>query len=340
MGNDYSTDEMIIEAYAIARKDGPVEPFSYEREVGAHDVLVRITHCSVSRGDVQYIGDDWGDARFPLVPGHEIVGVVQQAGAAVASLRVGDRVGVGYQHGACFACAACRDGLEQLCPRQEVVSVDRYGGFAEHVVVDGRFVFALPEALDAASSAPLMSAGLTVFTAIRRAQLPPGSAAAVLGIGGLGHLAVQFLREMGHRVSALSHSPAKRALVERLGAAYADASDLAPLAGAFDLVVSTVNARFDLDAVVRTLTPTGRLALVAGPLEPLTLHAGLLSNSLRTVYGNYIGSRADTVDMLAFAAAHGVAAVVEVMPFERIAEAIERVRGRDVPVALVLERRA
>lgn len=331
---------MRIRAHAISRKNGPAEPFFYDRDLGPRDVLVRITHCSVARGDVQYISDDWGDARFPLVPGHEIVGTVEEAGADVPDLRPGDRVGVGYQQEACFECAACREGTEQLCPSQKVIAVDRYGGFADHIVVDGRFAFALPAALDSATAAPLMSAGVTVFAGIDRARLAPASEVAVLGAGGLGHLAIQFLHKMGHRVSVLSHSPGKRALIERLGGTYVDTRDpehRARCRERFGFILSTVNVAFDLDACVRMLEPKGQLCFVAGPLEPLTLSAGLLSNSMRALYGNYIGSRADTVRMLQFAAEHGVAAVVDVMPFARINEAIERVRGRDVPLGLVLE---
>jgi alcohol/geraniol dehydrogenase (NADP+) len=331
---------MRIQAHAVREKGGRTEPFTYERDVGRRDVLVRITHCSVARGDLQYIDDDWGDARFPLVPGHEIVGVVEEVGAEVADRRRGDRVGVGYQQEACFGCAACREGTEQLCPDQKVVAVDCYGGFADHIVVDGRFAFGLPASLDSAASAPLLSSGLTVFAGIRRAQLTEPSEVAVLGAGGLGHLAIQFLHRMGHRVSALSHSPGKRELIERLGATHVDTADPAYPAryhGAFDFILSTLNVPFDLDACVRMLTPRGRLCLVAAPLQALSLRGGLLNNSQRTIYGNYIGSRADTVSMLRFAADHGVAAIVDVMPFSRIDEAIERVRRRDVPMGLVLE---
>jgi D-arabinose 1-dehydrogenase-like Zn-dependent alcohol dehydrogenase len=333
---------MRIRAHAIRDKGGPAEPFFYERDLGGRDVLVKITHCSVARGDLQFINDDWGDARFPLVPGHEIVGVVEEAGAEVADLRRGDRVGIGYQQEACFECVYCEKGTEQLCPRQKVIAVDRYGGFADHILVDGRFAFRLPEQLDSAAAAPLLSSGLTVFAGILRAHLTEPSPVAVLGAGGLGHLAIQFLRKMGHSVSALSHSPGKRDVIERLGGVYVDVSDpehQSRCREAFDFILSTLNVPFDLDACVRMLKPNGRLCLVAAPVQELALRAGLLSNSQRAIYGNYIGSRADTRTMLQFAAEHGVAAIVDVMPFSRINEAIERVRRRDVPMGLVLENR-
>jgi D-arabinose 1-dehydrogenase-like Zn-dependent alcohol dehydrogenase len=257
-------------------------------------------------------------------------------------LRSGDRVGIGYQQAACFECSFCKQGLEQLCPGQKVIAVDTYGGFADHILVDGRFAFRLPAPLDSAAAAPLFSSGLTVFAGILRAHLTDRSQVAVLGAGGLGHLAIQFLHRMGHRVSALSHSPAKREVIERLGGAYVDTADPrfhTRHHGAFDFILSTLNVPFDLDSHVRMLKPQGRLCLVASPLKALPLSGGLLSNSQRTVYGNYIGSRADTSRMLDFAAQNGVAAMVEVMPFSRINEAIERVCRRDVRMGLVLENR-
>ena len=214
----WGTPEMRIRAHAIRERGGRTEPFSYDRDLGTRDVLVAITHCSVATGDIQFIDDDWGDARYPLVPGHEIVGVVEETGSEVADLQRGDRVGIGYQQEACFECTYCQQGAEQLCPSQKVIAVDRFGGFADHILVDGRFAFRLPAPLDSATSAPLLSSGLTVFAGIQRAHLTEPSQVAVLGAGGLGHLAIQFLHKMGHRVSALSHSPGKRELIERLGA--------------------------------------------------------------------------------------------------------------------------
>ena len=195
---------MQIRAHAIKEKGGRAEAFSYERTVGSHDVLVRITHCSIARGDVQFMDDEWGDTRFPLVPGHEIVGIVEELGSEVADLRTGDRVGIGYQQEACFGCYACKQGTEQFCPRQKVIAVDCYGGLAEHIVVDGRFAFRLPSELDSAKSAPLLSSGLTVYAGIRRARLLDGSRVAVLGVGGLGHLGVQFAAKMGFRTIAIA----------------------------------------------------------------------------------------------------------------------------------------
>jgi D-arabinose 1-dehydrogenase-like Zn-dependent alcohol dehydrogenase len=179
-----------------------------------------------------------------------------------------------------------------------------------------------------------------VYTGILRAGLADGSRVAVLGAGGLGHLAIQFLHKMGHRVTTFSHSPAKRALIERLGGAFADSSDaerLTEYQGEFDFILSTLNVAFDIDSFVKMLTPQGQLCLVASPLKQLSLSGGLLNNSQRSIYGNYIGSRADTTQMLAFSSKHDIAAIIDVMPLARMNEAIERIRRRDVAMGLVLE---
>jgi D-arabinose 1-dehydrogenase-like Zn-dependent alcohol dehydrogenase len=179
-----------------------------------------------------------------------------------------------------------------------------------------------------------------VYTGIRRARLLDGSRVAVVGVGGLGHLAIQFLHAMGHSVTAFSHSRNKLELIERLGGAFADSSDPKSMTGhhgAFDLILSTLNVAFGLDSYVRMLQPQGQLCLVASPLKQLSLSGGLLNNSRRSIYGNYIGSRADTTQMLAFSSKHGIAAIVDVMPLARVNEAIERVRRRDVAMGLVLE---
>ena len=331
---------MQIRAYAIKEKGGTAEPFMFEGTLRGRDVLVRITHRSLARGDIQYIDDEWGDARYPLVPGHEIVGIVEEAGSEVRDLHAGDRVGIGYQLEACFDCRFCKRGTEQLCASQKVIAVDRYGGLAEHIIVDARFAFRLPPQLDSATSTPLLSSGLTVYAGILRAGLGDSSRVAVLGAGGLGHLAIQYLHKMGHRVTAFSHSPGKRALIERLGGEFADSSDaerLSEFQNEFDFILSTLNVPFDVDSFVRMLTPAGQLCLVASPLKQLALSGGLLNNSQRSIYGNYIGSRADTTQMLEFSSQHGIAAIVDVMPLVRVNEAIERIRERAVEMSLVLE---
>jgi D-arabinose 1-dehydrogenase-like Zn-dependent alcohol dehydrogenase len=334
---------MKIKAYAIKEKGGKLEPFSYETRLRKNDALVRITHCGIATGDIQLINDDWGDTKFPLVPGHEIIGIIEEIGAGVAGLTYGDRVGIGYQQEACFECQFCKEGNEQFCPKQKVIAVDCYGGLAEYIVVDSRFAFKLPLKLDSAKSVPLLSSGLTVYSGIVSAKLRNNSMVAVLGVGGLGHLAIQFLHKMGHNVSGFSHSPEKKYMIDQAGAEYVDGSDVKSLIGQnrkFDFILSTLNAGFDLDAYLKMLKPQGKFCFVATPLEKLSISVGLLYDyAQRTIYGNYVGSRKDMIDMIAFSEKHNIGSVVEVMPFSKMKEAIESVRKGKVPMRLVLENR-
>jgi D-arabinose 1-dehydrogenase-like Zn-dependent alcohol dehydrogenase len=334
---------MNIAAYAMKKKGGKAEPFSYETRLGNIDVLVKITHCSIARGDIQAINDDWGDTKFPLVPGHEITGIVEETGSAVVDLKKGDRVGIGYQQEACFECQFCQEGNEQFCPQQKVIAVDCYGGLAEHIVVDSRFAFKLPAKLNSATSVPLLSSGLTVYSAIIKGKLPENSIVAVSGVGGLGQLAIQFLHKLGHKVSAFSHSPGKREMIEDLGAEYVNSSNPGSLVGfnrKFDFILSTLNVSFDIDTYLKMLKPQGKLCLVAQPLQKLPISLGLLYDyAQRTIYGNYTGSRKDMTDMLAFSAHHHIESIVEVLPFSKMNEAIEMVKTGKVENRLVLENR-
>jgi len=332
---------MKIKAYAVNKKGDKVKPFIYERILGKNDVLVRITHCGIARGDIQIINNDWGDTKFPLVPGHEIIGVIEETGAEVAGLIKGDRVGIGYQQEACFECQFCKEGNEQFCPKQKVIGVDCYGGLAEHIIVDNRFAFKLPSKLDSAKSVPLLSSGVTVYSAIVKAQLQNNSTVGVLGVGGLGHLAIQFLHKMGHNVFGFSHSPSKREMIDQAGAEYIDSSDLTSLTGhnsKFNFIISTLNADFDLDTYLKMLRPQGTFCFVAQPLNKLEMTAGLLYDyAQRTIYGNYTGSRKDMEEMLTFSANHNIESIVEVLPFSQMNDAIEIVGIGKTPLRLVLE---
>ncbi|MEO6454679.1 MAG: alcohol dehydrogenase catalytic domain-containing protein [Ginsengibacter sp.] len=169
---------MRIKAFAIKNEGGKAEPFLYEKKLRSNDVLVRITYCGIATGDTQAINNDWNDTKFPIVPGHEIIGIIEKTGSAVSNLKIDDRVGIGYQQDACFKCRFCREGNEQFCPKQKVIGVDCYGGLAEHIIVNNRFAFKLPLKLNSAKSVPLMSSGLTVYSAILRAKLQKNSTVA------------------------------------------------------------------------------------------------------------------------------------------------------------------
>jgi D-arabinose 1-dehydrogenase-like Zn-dependent alcohol dehydrogenase len=331
---------MKITAYAVKQPGGKVEPFLYERRIGRNDLLIKVSHCAIATGDIQMINNEWGDSKFPLVPGHEIVGTIEQTGSNVTGLKRGDRVGVGYQLKACFKCQSCKDGNEQFCLKQKVVGVDFPGGLAKHIIVDWRFAFKIPFDLDSAKSAPLMSSGLTVYSAIRRAQLSRNSRTAVLGIGGLGHLAIQFLNKMGHEVSAFSSSPEKSEMIRSLGGKFVENSNLSGNADhnrKFDFILSTLNVDFDLNSYLRMLSPQGKFCVVAQPLNKLSLNIGLLYDyAQRTICGNYTGSRKDVMNMLKFSAKHKIQSIVDVMPFSQMNEAIDLVKMGKVPMRLVL----
>jgi D-arabinose 1-dehydrogenase-like Zn-dependent alcohol dehydrogenase len=332
---------MKIKAYGIKEEGGKAAPFYYERNVGDNEVRVKIRYCAIARGDIQFMSNDWGDTKFPLVPGHEIVGIVEETGSNVTTLKVGDCVGVGYQQAACFECEFCNAGNEQFCARQKVIGVHCYGGLAEHIVVDNRFAFKLPAALQSANSVPLLSAGLTAYTGIVRAQLPANSIVGVLGAGGLGHLAIQFLNKMGHEVYAFSHSPEKKEMISQLGAEFilsSNPNSLTTINKKFDFIISTLNVPYDLDAFLRILKPQGKFCVVASPLEKQSITLGVLYDYVqRTIYGNYVGSRKNMMDMLDFSAKHNFESVVDVMPFSEVNEAIEKVKAGKVKIRLVLE---
>ncbi|HMF73653.1 MAG TPA: NAD(P)-dependent alcohol dehydrogenase [Flavitalea sp.] len=332
---------MRIKAYGIKHRGGQAEPFYYERNVDVNEVLVKIQYCSIARGDAQFISNDWGDTNFPLVPGHEIVGIVEEIGSNVTTLAVGDRVGVGYQQEACFECEFCKEGNEQFCARQKAIGVHCYGGLAEHIIVDNRFAFKFPSAFHSAKSVPLLSSGLTVYSGIVRAQLPANSVVGVLGAGGLGHLAIQFLNKMGHEVYAFSHSPGKKEMINQLGAEFILSSDSDSPSGLnqkFDFIISTLNVEYDLDAFLKMLKPQGKFCVVATPLKKQPVTLGLLYDyAQRTIYGNYVGSRKTMIDMLDFSAKHNIESAVEIMPFSEVNEAIEKVRSGKVKIRLVLE---
>ncbi|HYF66640.1 MAG TPA: NAD(P)-dependent alcohol dehydrogenase [Ohtaekwangia sp.] len=286
------------------------------------------------------IDNDWGDTKFPVIPGHEIIGLVDDVNSNVTTLKRGDRVGIGYQQEACFNCDFCNQGHEQFCPRQKVIGVHTNGGLAEFIVTDNRFVFKLPAKLASAKSVPLLSSGLTVYTGITRARLQDSANVAVLGVGGLGQLAIQFLKKMGHKVSAFSHSPQKREMVSELGAEYFDTSNessLVVLDRQFDFMLSTLNVQFDINKYLRMLKPQGKICLVAQPPENLSINTGLLYEyAQRTIYGNYTGSRKDMREMLAFAEKFGIKSIVETLPFSKVNEVIEMVRT-GAPMRLILE---
>lgn len=341
---------MRVNAYAAPAAGQPLAPTTIERrDVGADDVLIEIQYAGICHSDIHTVNGDWGPQPFPVVPGHEIVGVVTEVGADVTRHRVGDRVGVGCMVGSCGECTSCRNGDEQYCVDGMVgtyAATDRdgtttQGGYSTHVVVDADYVLAVPDGLDPAAAAPLLCAGITTYAPLRRWGAGPGRKVAIVGLGGLGHMGVQIAHALGAEVTCLSQSLKKQEDGLRLGAddyrATSDPATFEDLAGRFDLIVNTVSAAIDLDAYLGLLAVDGTLVNVGAPPEPLSVNAMTLIGARRSVAGSMIGGIALTQEMLDFCAEHDIAAEVEVIAADRVNEAYERVLASDVRYRFVID---
>ena len=333
---------MAFRAQAALAKAGPLEPFSYEpSEMAPTDVELEISHCGLCHSDIHLIDDGWNRSSYPLVPGHEIVGRVAAFGSAITHLTVGQRVGVGWQRSACLQCDLCLGGEENLCHKQQAVCMGHHGGVADRIRLDGRFVFEIPEGIDSAVAAPLLCGGVTVFSPMRRFGIDATSRVAVIGIGGLGHMAILMLRALGADTTAFSTSPAKKEEALAMGAndfaASNDAKDIQKHFGRFDLVLSTVHARLDWTTYLRTLRANGTLCLLGMPPGIIQFPPALLVTGQRSITGSDIGSRKVIRDMLEFADRHKVRPLVQRMPMAEANAALTRLRQNQVRYRVVLE---
>jgi uncharacterized zinc-type alcohol dehydrogenase-like protein len=329
-----------IAAFAARATRESLVPYDYEpAPLQPTDVEVDVSCCGICHSDLHLIDNDWSTSAYPLVPGHEIVGTVTAAGLS-STHAVGQRVGIGWQRSSCHECEACRAGNENLCRKQEATCVGHMGGFARRIRIDGRFAFDLPASLDAAGAAPLLCGGVTVFAPMRRWGVRSGTRVGVIGIGGLGHLALRFLRAMGAHATAFTSSPDKRDEALRLGADAAasstDPREIRTHADRFDLLLCTVPVRLDWITYVQTLKPNGVLCFVGAPPGLLQLPVSQLVSSQRVVCGSDIGSPGAIREMLVFAAEHGIAAQVETAPMATVNDAVQRVRDNKVRYRMVL----
>jgi uncharacterized zinc-type alcohol dehydrogenase-like protein len=330
-----------IRGYATHAAGAELLAYRYDAgDLGADELEIRISHCGVCHSDIHLMDNDWGISKYPFVPGHEIIGTVSAAGSAVQHMKVGERVGVGWQAGSCGHCEWCRSGRENLCLQAQPTCVGRHGGFAEAVRVPARFAIPIPQALESENAAPLLCAGITVYTPLRTYQVSPASRVGVIGIGGLGHLALQFAHVFGAEVTAFSTSPAKEAEARALGAHHfcntRESKGLKALSGSLDLIASTVDADQDWAALIATLRPGGILCLLGAPARPLPIPAAMLVMASKTIAGSNTGGPLAIAEMLDVAARHGVKAQTESFPMSRVNEAVGKVRRGNVRYRAVL----
>lgn len=326
--------------YAAKAVGQPLEPFDYAPpDLGENDVRVSITHCGVCHTDIHAIDNYYGITDFPFVPGHEIVGYVSALGPAVSGLTGGDRVGIGWQGRSCMQCEWCLKGEEQLC--MDIVPSGTwvpYGGFSSSVVVDSRFAYPLPPAMPSQVAAVLMCAGITVYSPLRDYIEDPTQEVAIVGVGGLGHLAIQFAHALGCEVTAISSSPEKKKQALAFGAdRFIDTNDQASLRQfdyGFDLMICTASGRIDWEALLMTLKKKGKLVLLGFP--DVTLNSTDLVTHQLSITGSFLGNRATMSEMLAFAQDHGIAPKVELMPMSQVNEAIQRVKENKARYRIVL----
>ncbi|NVM96532.1 NAD(P)-dependent alcohol dehydrogenase [Arthrobacter wenxiniae] len=341
---------LTVNAYAAPSATGALIPTTIERrDVGPHDVLIEIKFAGICHSDIHTVRGDWGPQGYPLAPGHEIAGIVTEIGPEVTRHKVGDRVGVGCMVNSCGECANCVAGEEQYCLKGNTGTygaVDRdgtitQGGYSTHVVVTENFVVRIPEGLDLDVAAPLLCAGITTYSPLRHWGAGPGKNVAVIGLGGLGHMAVKLAHAMGATVTVLSQSLKKQEDGLRLGAdhyrATSDETTFADLAGSFDLIINTVSAAIDINAYLQLLALDGALVNVGAPPEPLPVQVFSLIGGRRSFAGSAIGGIRETQEMLDFCAEHGLGAEIEVIPAGKINEAYERVLASDVRYRFVID---
>ena len=333
---------MTIHSYAALAAKKPLEKFQYEpKEIGPWDVEVMITHCGICHSDVHLINDDWGMSTFPLVPGHEIVGIVSAVGPQVNHLEKGQRVGIGWQRSSCLTCEFCLRGEENLCPEQQAICMGNYGGFAESIRTDSRFVFLIPENLESENVGPLLCGGITVYSPFRRYGVQPAMKIGVIGIGGLGHLALQYARVFGCEVTAFSTSPDKEAEAKMFGAhqliCSSDSAAMEKAVNSLDFILSTIYADLDCAKYIDILRPNGKLCMVGASANPITIPAFSLLVGQKTVCGSAIGGRSMIREMLELSARHGIKAKTEIMHMAEVNTAIDKVRNGKARYRMVLK---
>lgn len=330
-----------IQGLAAHAAGAELLPFRYDPgELGLLEVEIGVTHCGICHSDIHLISNDWGISHYPFIPGHEVVGTITEVGAEVRTLQVGQRVGLGWQSNSCGQCEWCTRGMENLCPASEGTCVHRHGGYANRVRANARFVLPIPESIESEQAAPLLCGGITVYNPLRTHGVNPSSRVGIVGIGGLGHIAIQFARVFGAEVTAFSSSAAKEKEARELGAHNfvntRETKALREVAGSMDFILSTVNVDQDWGIFIHALRPTGTLCFVGVPPSPIAVHAFPLISGVRSITGNPTGSPHMLREMLDVAARHGVQAKTECFAMAKANEAIEKVKKNKIRYRAVL----
>lgn len=329
-----------ILGYAAKAAGKPLEPFEYEPpKIGENDVRVSISHCGVCHTDIRAIDDYYDITTYPFVPGHEIVGTVSEVGGAVSDLKHGDRVGIGWEGRSCGHCEWCLKGMEQLC--MDIVDSGTwvpYGGFSSSVIADYRFTYPLPDTMPSETAAVLMCAGITVFSPLRLYFTQPRQKIAIVGVGGLGHLALQFARALDYEVVAISSSPDKKEKALAFGAknfiVSTDKSSMRQVNYGFDMLLCTANDGINWEALLRTLKKKGKLVLLGFPDVSFN-STDLVAHEISLI-GSFLGNRAMMKEMLSFAQVHTITPMLEMMPMSQVNEALQRVRENKARYRIVL----
>ena len=337
--------------YAVGSAEAKFAPFEFERrQLGAKDVLIEIMYCGICHTDIHQAHNDWGNSTYPMVPGHEIVGRVEQVGAEVTKFKTGDFAGVGCMVDSCRDCQNCRQGAEQFCQVHGAATYNgtemdektpTYGGYSSQIVVAEHFALKINDAENLAAVAPLLCAGITTYSPLKRFNVREGQKVGIVGLGGLGHIGVKIAASMGAEVTVFSTSPSKEQDAKDLGAhnfvVSKNAENMKTLAGTFDFVLDTVSAPHDLNVYLNLLKLNGAMVIVGVPTEPAVVPAFSLIKNNRILAGSGIGGILETQEMLDYCAAHNIVSDIEIIPIQKIEEAYERTLNSDVRYRFVID---
>jgi len=342
---------MKTQGYAALSAGTPLQPFEFNRrELAAHDVALKISFAGICHSDIHQVAEEWGAAIFPMVPGHEIAGYVTEIGDEVTKFEVGDPIGVGVFIDSCRSCTSCMAGLQQYCLEGMTGTYNGFerdgktvamGGYANTFVINEDYALKIPSSLPLSGVAPLLCAGITLYSPIKHWQVGPGMQVAVMGLGGLGHMGVKFAVAMGAEVTVLSHSPSKEQDAVSMGAHHfvstKDPANLAPLAKQFDLILNTVSAEVVIDDYLKLLKLDGTLVVIGLPGKPYQVNVGTLLNGRRSLAGSMIGGIPEIQEMLEFCGEHSIVSDVEVIQASYINEAYKRTVASDVKYRFVID---